>query len=148
VSKSSEHISHCVFCRIVSGRAPASWLFQDDLTAAFLDLFPVNTGHALVVSREHFDDLASCPPDLVARLMTVAQQLATALVSGTEADGFNVWVANGRAAGQEVFHVHLHILPRFQGDAFGLRFPKGYPTEAMRPELDELAARIRDRLER
>ena len=103
----------------------------------------MHPGHALVVPRRHVVDLTDCPPDLAGRLFAVSAALAPAVVAASGADGFNVWTANGRAAGQEVFHLHLHILPRHTRDAFGLRFPKGYPSEASRAELDAMAEKIR-----
>jgi len=105
----------------------------------------VHPGHTLVVPRQHLTDLSTCPGELAGRLFAVSAALAPAVVAASGADGFNVWTANGRAAGQEVFHLHLHILPRFTRDAFGLRFPKGYPTEASRAELDAMAAKVRAR---
>lgn len=133
----------CVFCAVLAGRSPASLVYQDDEVAAFLDLFPVHPGHTLVVTRTHVVDLASCAPSLAGRLLAVSAELAPAIVRATGAAGFNVWTANGRAAGQDIFHLHLHILPRHQGDTFGLRFPRGYPREASRAELDSMAGRIR-----
>ena len=100
-------------------------------------------GHTLVVPRRHLRDLADCPPDVAARLFSVSASLASAIVSATGSSGFNIWTANGESAGQEVFHLHLHVLPRHRGDAFGLRFPKGYPREANRAELDRVAAKVR-----
>lgn len=118
-------------------------VYEDQHALAFLDLFPVNRGHTLVVPRAHVADLASCPQEIAAHLMAVSSRIAPALVRAVGAAGFNVWTASGRAAGQEVFHLHLHVLPRFNDDAFGLRFPKGYPQKADRAELDALAARVR-----
>ncbi len=133
----------CIFCDIVSGEAPASLIYEDDLVAAFLDLYPVSPGHTLVIPKAHVTDLQSCPSDMAGRLFERAQGLASAIVHVTGATGFNVWTANGADAGQEIFHLHLHVLPRFRGDSFGLRFPKGYPRESSRDELNRLAATIR-----
>jgi histidine triad (HIT) family protein len=118
-------------------------VYSDQEVVAFLDLYPVQAGHTLVVPRRHVPDLASCPPELAGKLMEVSARLAPAVVQATSAAGFNVWTANGRAAGQEIFHLHLHILPRHENDSFGLRFPKGYPREASRQELDLMAEKIR-----
>ncbi len=136
----------CPFCRIVAGTAPASIVYQDEAAVAFLDLFPIQEGHTLVVPREHVTDLASCPEPLAARLFAVASRIAPVVAGALSAPAFNVWTANGRAAGQEVFHLHLHVLPRYQRDSFGLRFPPSYPTQAERSELDALAERIRSEL--
>lgn len=133
----------CVFCRVVAGEIPGSVVYEDGRVIAFLDLHPVHDGHTLVVPRIHHVDLRSCPPDLAAHLFAVGARLAPAIVAVTGADGFNIWTAAGRAAGQTVFHLHLHVLPRFAGDAFGPRLPGGRPQECPRPALDQMAARIR-----
>ncbi len=136
-------MNDCIFCAIVEGVAQASVVYEDDLAVAFLDLSPVHSGHALVVPRTHYVDLTASPTELAGHLMSVAQMLAPRIVRVVGATGFNVWTANGASAGQEVFHLHLHVLPRFDDDAFGLRFPKSYPRETGRNELDALAAQIR-----
>ncbi len=136
----------CVFCKIIRGDAEASVVHEDEISVAFMDLFPVNPGHVLVVPREHHRDPASCPGATASHLFSVACRLAPVVTEAVGADGFNIWTANGSAAGQEVFHLHLHLLPRFSGDSFGLRFPKGYPTAVARPELDRMAAAIRELL--
>jgi histidine triad (HIT) family protein len=135
----------CIFCRILRREAPAAFVYEDDEVAAFLDLYPVHAGHTLVVPKAHVEDLVTCPVTLAGRLFAVSSRLAPAVVAAAGADGFNVWTANGRAAGQTVLHLHLHVLPRFRSDAFGLRFPKDYPREADRRALDEMAVRIRAR---
>ena len=135
----------CVFCGIISGTIPASIVYQDDDTVAFLDLYPVHPGHTLVVPRLHLEDLVSCPPGVCGQLFEASAKLAPAVVQAANASGFNIWTANGRAAGQQVFHLHLHILPRFDEDAFGLRFPKNYPQRASTEELDRMAEAIRRR---
>jgi histidine triad (HIT) family protein len=137
-------VAGCIFCSIIDGTASAAIVYEDDRAVAFLDLFPVHAGHTLVVPRQHVEDLVASPPDIAGHLMKVAQRLAPRIVRVVDAAGFNVWTANGKAAGQEVFHCHLHILPRFENDTFGLRFPKSYPQEAERGELDSLADRIRE----
>lgn len=132
----------CVFCRILAGEVPASFVYQDEEVVGFLDLFPVHAGHTLVVPRCHADDLLACPEDLAGRLFAVGARLAPAVVAATGAEGFNIWTANGRAAGQTVFHLHLHIMPRFAADRFALRFPVER-REASRDALEQMAALIR-----
>ena len=136
----------CVFCDILEGTSPASILHEDAQAVAFLDLYPIQEGHALVIPRTHVVDLAGCAPDLAGHLFAVAGRLGRILTQAVGAEGFNVWTANGKAAGQEVFHLHLHVLPRFTADNFGLRFPQSYPQAAARTDLDALAARIKPRL--
>jgi histidine triad (HIT) family protein len=139
-------MSDCVFCEILRGDRPGTLVYEDDVAVALLDLYPVHEGHTLVIPREHVRDLASCPPDLAGHLFALSGRLAQAVADATGAQAFNVWTASGKAAGQEVLHLHLHILPRYCDDSFGLRFPVGYPKEATREDLDVMAARIRARL--
>jgi histidine triad (HIT) family protein len=133
----------CVFCRIVADEAPASRVHEDDRAVAFLDVHPVHPGHTLVVPRRHLTDLRECDADLAAHLFAVSARLAPAIARAVGADAFNIWTAAGRAAGQTVFHLHLHVLPRFPGDVFGPRLPKDGLGEAARAELDRVAERIR-----
>lgn len=137
----------CIFCRIVAGIAPASIVYEDDEVMAFMDIQPVNAGHVLVVPRTHAEGLADLDARVGGRLFQVAQRVAGALgAAGVKREGVNLFLADGAAAGQEVFHVHLHVFPRYRGDGFGLRFGKSYGTLPPRAELDALAGRIRDRL--
>lgn len=133
----------CVFCDILAGEMAASVIYDDARSMAFLDLYPIHPGHALVVPKEHVSDLAVCPAELGGHLFAVSGRLGPVLCRAVGGDGFNVWTASGSAAGQEVFHLHLHVLPRFHDDSFGLRFPKSYPEATSRRRLDDLAARIR-----
>ena len=134
----------CVFCDIVAGHAPASIVFQDERTITFLDHRPVTPGHMLVVPRRHAAFLADLDPEDGAQLFRVGQRGAAALrASSLRCEGVNFHLADGEVAGQEVFHVHLHVLPRFTGDGFGLRFPPDYRIRE-RAELDEAAAAVRE----
>ena len=134
----------CVFCDIVAGHAPASILFQDERTIAFLDHRPVTPGHMLVVPRRHAAFLADLDPEDGAQLFRVGLRGAAALrASSLRCEGVNFHLADGEVAGQEVFHVHLHVLPRFTGDGFGLRFPPDYRIRE-RAELDEVAAAVHE----
>ncbi|MEX0683867.1 MAG: HIT domain-containing protein [Dehalococcoidia bacterium] len=137
----------CIFCTILAGEAPASMVSEDDLVVAFVDIRPVSDGHTLVIPRAHYETADQVPEPVAGRMMAVAGRIANALErSGVRMDGYNLWVANGEGAGQEVFHVHLHVLPRFPGDGFGLHFPPDYGRRPEREELDSLAAKVRDAL--
>ena len=139
-------MSGCLFCGIVAGRVEASRVYEDDRSVAFMDIQPVNTGHTLVVPRRHATHLVDLDPDDGVALFRTAMRIAAALRrSGVRIEGVNLWLADGEAAGQEVFHAHLHILPRFAGDQFGLRFPPDYRIRD-RFELEETAALIRSAL--
>jgi histidine triad (HIT) family protein len=139
----------CVFCRILAGELPASFVHRDERCAAFMDIQPVNAGHVLVVPTEHAVHLADLDPESAAHVMRVGQRVTAALrASGLRCEGVNLFLADGEAAGQEVFHVHLHVLPRWRGDDFGLRFaPEYYTRKPPRAELDEVAERIRGALD-
>jgi histidine triad (HIT) family protein len=137
----------CVFCEILAGRLPASTIYRDELCTAFLDIQPVNPGHILVVPNVHFSGLADLHEDTGAHLFRVAQRLAQALRrSGVRCEGVDLFLADGEAAGQEVFHVHLHIIPRFAHDGFGFRFSPAYDHPPERPAFDVLAEQIRQAL--
>ncbi len=134
----------CIFCEIVADRGEASPLYRDELCSAFMDIQPINPGHLLIVPNAHATYLAELPPAAGERMFRVAQELAAALrASGERCEGVDLFLADGAAAGQEVFHVHLHVIPRFTGDGFGFTFPAGYAQRPTRAELDAVAARIR-----
>jgi len=138
----------CVFCKILSGELEVSMVYQDDRCSAFMDIQPVNPGHTLVVPNRHASNLAELDEEEGAQLFRVAQPIAAALrKSGVKCEGVNFFLADGEAAGQEVFHVHLHILPRYVGDGFGLRFGPHYANKPGRQELNETADRIRNALQ-
>ena len=134
----------CVFCEIVAGDAPASVVHEDERTMTFLDHRPVTPGHLLVVPRAHAAYLAELDPEDGAQLLRVGMRAAAALrASSLRCEGVNFHLADGVVAGQEIFHVHLHVIPRFAGDGFGLRFPADYRVRG-RAELDEAAEHVRE----
>jgi histidine triad (HIT) family protein len=141
-------MASCIFCDIVQGKAPASMIYADDRVVAFMDIQPVNPGHLLIVPRRHVSDLASLDEETGGYLFRVGMKLTGALRhSGLRCEGVDLFLADGEAAGQEIMHVHLHLVPRYRGDGFGFRFGPGYYSRPARSELDELSARIRSALE-
>lgn len=137
----------CIFCAIIAGTAPGSLVYRDAVCVAFMDIQPVNPGHLLVVPLAHAADLAALEPETGAQLMRVAQRLAAAVrESGVRCEGVDLLLADGAAAGQEVFHVHLHVIPRYVGDGFGFHFGPEYHHRPARTELERVAAHVRDRL--
>jgi histidine triad (HIT) family protein len=133
-----------VFCAIVAGTAEASVVHSDEHVVAFMDIRPVVAGHLLVVPRRHAAGLADLDPDDGARVFRVAQRISAAVRrSELPCDGVNLYLADGVAAGQEVFHVHVHVLPRTSADGFRLQFTWRFPP---RTELDEHAKWIRAQL--
>jgi diadenosine tetraphosphate (Ap4A) HIT family hydrolase len=128
----------CPFCAIVAGEAPASIVRQDAETLAFMDLNPVNEGHVLVVPKAHHSGLAGLDDATGGRLFAVAQDVAAALRSSSvPTDGINLFLADGAAAGQEVFHVHLHVIPRTAEDDVAIVADQ---SRADRADLDALAS--------
>jgi histidine triad (HIT) family protein len=140
--------SSCVFCDIILGAAPASIVYADDLVVAFMDIQPVNSGHLLLVPRAHVPHLADLDEDVGSHLFRVGMRLAGAVRrSRVRCEGVNLFLADGEAAGQEVFHAHLHIIPRFRGDGLGFSFSPDYYRPPGRDTLDEVASDIRKSLE-
>jgi len=136
----------CVFCDIVAGRGPASVVHADETVLAFLDIRPLTTGHLLVIPRAHAPYLADLEPAVGGHMFGVAQRMAAALRrSGLPCQGVNLFLADGEAAFQEVFHVHLHVIPRNRGDGFRLHAKPRHPPRA---ELDSVAGRVRGGLTR
>lgn len=109
-------MTNCMFCGIAAGRMPAERIYEDDDTVAFLDIFPAADGHVLVIPNAHSDDIHSTDPADVAAVAQTAQLVAGRIVGALGADGVTITQANGAAAGQTVFHYHVHVIPRFDGD--------------------------------
>jgi diadenosine tetraphosphate (Ap4A) HIT family hydrolase len=131
----------CVFCRIVAGTADASVVYDDDRLLAFCDINPVNPGHLLIIPKVHRVGLLDLDESDGGRMFVVAQRLAAAVRrSGLRCEAVNLFLADGQAAGQEVFHVHLHVFPRYLGDRFRLNSGQ---RPMSRRDLEEVAARIR-----
>jgi len=141
-------MNECVFCEIVAGDAPVSLVYKDELCSAFLDIQPVNPGHLMVIPNRHAPRLENLDADIGAHLFRIAQRMADALYkSGVQCDGVNLFLADGEAAFQDVFHVHLHVFPRFRGDGFSLDFSDTYFRRPERSDLDNVARKIRAALE-
>lgn len=140
-------MSDCVFCRILAGDLPGSILYKDEVCTAFLDIQPINQGHVLVIPNEHYPRLTDLPPEVGGRLFQVGQQVAAAIPkSGVKCEGVNFFLADGKAAMQEVFHIHLHVIPRYEGDGFGFEFPITYFELPQREELDKVSVYIQEAL--
>lgn len=132
---------NCIFCEIVAGRAEASVVHEDDDVLAFMDIRPWTSGHLLVVPKRHASGLADLEAADGQKVFAAGQRIARAMRGGdSSAEGVNLFLADGAVAGQEVFHVHLHVLPRRRGDGFGLR---GVPHSPPRADLDRQAAALR-----
>jgi histidine triad (HIT) family protein len=138
------HEPDCTFCDLLEGRIPATFLHRDERCAAFMDIRPVNPGHVLIIPVAHLPSLAEVPPDDVAHMVRLAQRYAAAIrASGLRCEGVNLFLADGEAAMQEVFHTHLHVFPRYRGDGFQLRFGPHYAIRE-RAELERAGEMIRN----
>jgi histidine triad (HIT) family protein len=106
----------CVFCNIIKGEIPCKKIYEDNDFFCFMDIKPISKGHVLVVPKKHCENILDFPTEASKRLVEITKKLATIVVKAVGADGFNVGMNNGKAAGQAVFHAHLHIIPRFDND--------------------------------
>ena len=128
----------CVFCRIVAGTLPCHEVARDEHTLVFMDIAPVTDGHTLVITREHAENLYEATPEALAAVMGTAKRVAHAIRTALAPDGLMVFQLNGAAAGQTVFHYHMHLMPRADGEPLALHART--PGDPKR--LAELASRI------
>lgn len=136
-------MTDCVFCKIIAGEIPAYKIYEDDQVLVFLDINPVNAGHALVVPKEHYPDFLSLPSALVERLSAVIQKVTPAILAGVSAENFNLGLNNGPVAGQVVPHVHWHIMPRFPDDGHRLFSGRQYSEGEIEVILDKIRNNLR-----
>jgi histidine triad (HIT) family protein len=135
---------NCIFCKILKGKAQVSIVYEDELSMAFMDIQPVNPGHILVIPKEHAASQDELSDKVTAHLFSVGKKVNAALrKSMVQCEGVNYLLADGAAAGQEVFHIHLHVFPRYKNDGFGFRFSEEYYKKTDRSTLDTIAADIR-----
>ena len=135
----------CVFCAIGEGRAPAEVVFEDEETLAFMDINPANPGHTLVIPKQHVRNIYELDEQTAAAVMKTTVRVARAIRRALQPNGMNLIQSNERAASQEIFHFHMHIIPRWYGD--GLRLTR--PPEVRRTmSIKKAAARIRREMTR
>lgn len=135
-------MSDCIFCKVIRGELPSAKVYEDEQVVAFLDIHPVRPGHTLVVPKTHCENLIDCNPEALFAMMKITQKVAGAVVKATGAEGFNLGVNNGRVAGQVIFHLHMHIIPRNAGDGLAL----WGQTEYEEGQLQAVAQKIREKL--
>ncbi len=135
-------MTDCIFCRIVAGQLPAARILETPDVLAFLDIAPVNYGHTLIIPKVHYQNFMDLPDDLWQEMGRVSRRVAQALRTTLYAQGFNLQMNNFEAAGQVVFHAHLHIIPRYFSDGLQL-----FPQESYRPgDMEKTAAQLRQAL--
>ena len=131
-------VEQCVFCKIARNEAPASFVYEDEKVIAFLDARPINEGHTLVITRKHYEDIYEAPEEEVEHLFKVVKKVAHAVRKSEKADGVSIIQNNGRAANQVIFHLHAHIIPRYERQN-----PQKQRETVEQNELDKVATRIR-----
>jgi len=134
----------CIFCRIVRQEAEASVVYEDERTIAFLDTNPIAAGHTLVVPKEHYTDIFDMESDVLQKLILATKRVALRMRDLLVADGVNILNASGSTAEQDVFHFHVHVIPRKEDD--GINFNEWWATKVIRTErtdLNKLAAKLR-----
>ncbi len=130
----------CIFCKIVRKQAPASVIYEDESEMAFLDIRPLNLGHVLVIPKAHYVDIFDISAKELSNVHKVAKMVSGAIKKATTSDGISIIQQNGKAAGQDIFHLHVHVVPRFEGQ----KMPRFSDLkEVERVKLDDIAQKIR-----
>lgn len=134
----NDEVEDCIFCKIVKKEAAATVVYEENDTLAFLDISPLNHGHTLVIPKEHYPTMMEMPPEKVGKLFTIVAKIMKGVKTASAADGISIGQSNGKAASQEVFHVHVHIIPRYNHE---MMFPER--KQIGRQELEEIGRKIR-----
>jgi histidine triad (HIT) family protein len=134
----------CIFCNIINKEAPSEIIYEDDDIISILDVNPINYGHLLVMTKQHFDNFLTVPNELLHKLISKVQFLAGIVKRSTSADGFNTMSNNGIAAGQRIFHFHFHIIPRFENDFKLNLISKTYTNE----EITKISSKMKETIEK
>lgn len=129
----------CIFCKIANGEIPSKTIYEDEEFRIILDLGPATKGHALILPKEHYADLFQLPEETAKKAIVLAKKLGSQMVDKLHADGFNLVQNNGEAAGQTVFHFHMHLIPRYKDDNQKIGWVPGKPEEK---ELEEIQKQI------
>ena len=135
----------CIFCRIAHGEIPCAKVYEDEYVLAFLDLAPVHPGHALIIPKTHHANMMEFPCELAPAVFSALKKVGAAVMEATGASGINVMQNNGLDAGQTVFHIHWHIIPRFEGDGLKM-WPQG--SYATPEEMQDMAAHVASHLQK
>lgn len=127
--------SNCIFCKIANGEIPAATIYEDDEFRVILDLGPASKGHALILPKEHFANIFEMPEEYAAKAFVLAKRMAAKMREVLPCDGVNILQNNGTAAGQTVFHLHIHLIPRLENDGVGVNWKPGTLTEETKNEI-------------
>lgn len=126
---------NCIFCKIANGDIPAATIYEDEDFRVILDLGPASKGHALILPKEHFANLYELSDEVAAKVLIVAKKVITKMTEVLGCDGYNLVQNNGEAAGQTVFHFHMHLIPRYKDDQVGLGWNMGKLTDEDKEEI-------------
>ena len=126
---------NCIFCKIANGEIPSTTVYEDDDFRVILDLSPASKGHALILPKEHYANLYELPDEAASKVLIVAKNVVAKMTKALGCDGYNLVQNNGEAAGQTVFHFHMHLIPRYQEDQVGLGWKMGELTDADREDI-------------
>ena len=130
-------MSDCIFCKIANGEIPSATLYEDEDFRVILDLGPASKGHALILPKAHAANIYEISDDMAAKAMILAKKMATKMTEALKCDGFNIVQYNGEPAGQTVFHFHMHLIPRYEGDQVGITWKPGTLTDEVKNEILE-----------
>ena len=133
----------CIFCKIANGEIPSATVYEDSICRVILDVNPANKGHALIIPKEHFDNIYCMDAETAAKIFTIATEVAKAQKAELNPDGLNILQNNGEAAGQTVFHFHMHLVPRYIKDNVTMTW---IPGKADTEELSALSKALRKRI--
>ena len=126
---------NCIFCKIANGEIPSTTVYEDDDFRVILDLSPATKGHALILPKEHYANLYELPDEAASKVLIVAKNVVAKMTKALGCDGYNLVQNNGEAAGQTVFHFHMHLIPRYKEDQVGLGWKMGELTDADREDI-------------
>ena len=127
----------CIFCKIAGGDIPSSTVYEDEQFRVLLDLSPATKGHALILPKQHYANIFEIDENVLRDLIVLAKKVASAMKETLNCDGVNIVQNNGEAAGQTVFHFHMHLIPRYNGDSVGLTWTPGTLTDEAKEEIME-----------
>lgn len=126
---------NCIFCKIAAGEIPSATIYEDDDFRVILDIEPASKGHALILPKEHFANLYELSDEIAAKALIVAKKVISKMTDIVGCDGYNVVQNNGVAAGQTVFHFHIHLIPRYKDDNVNITWKQGKLTEELKAEI-------------
>jgi Diadenosine tetraphosphate (Ap4A) hydrolase and other HIT family hydrolases len=136
-------MNNCIFCKIITGEIPSSTVYEDDNFKAIMDIFPAAKGHVIILPKKHYANLFELEEEVAAKALAVAKKIAIAVKEETNCDGINILQNNGIAAGQTVYHFHIHVIPRYENDKVQITWGQGSYEEG---EAADMAASIAGRI--